>query len=186
MPITPNFSLWSPDDSDDWDLTIDLAAMQVSVDSALNSVPKSASIFGTDAQRLALPRKKGQLFYATDTNIRWRDDGVTWWYHDTGWIALPLRAGWTAPYGGAVYRVTGGLISVEGRLEGTAGAGTAFADVPAPARVTRETVSTTFTVSLTPQVIITQTSGSYLNFSKGGTAISDLRIGGIPPLPVGT
>lgn len=44
MPITPNFSLWSPDDSDDWDLTIDLAAMAISIDASLDdAVPLPAT-----------------------------------------------------------------------------------------------------------------------------------------------
>lgn len=38
MALTPNFDLWSPDDGDDWDLTVDMAAMQNSVDAALSSI----------------------------------------------------------------------------------------------------------------------------------------------------
>ena len=34
MPTTPK-GIWSPDDGDDWDLTIDLAAMAISTDAAI-------------------------------------------------------------------------------------------------------------------------------------------------------
>lgn len=44
MATTANFNLWSPDDGDDWDLTIDLAAMMNSVDLALlNNIAKQAT-----------------------------------------------------------------------------------------------------------------------------------------------
>ena len=72
MPITPNFSLWSPDDSDDWDLTIDLAAMAISIDAAITSA--TTSLIGTDAQRIALasPQKKAGLrWFSSDTGREW-------------------------------------------------------------------------------------------------------------------
>ena len=82
MPITPNFPLWSPDDSDDWDLTIDLAAMQVSVDSALSVIERAPlSLDMTNAERLAIiaPQlRRGLVVYATDTKIEWRYDGSAW------------------------------------------------------------------------------------------------------------
>lgn len=44
MATTANYNLWSPDDGDDWDLTIDLAAMQNSVDTALQAAINSVML----------------------------------------------------------------------------------------------------------------------------------------------
>lgn len=63
MPITPG-GRFSPGDSDEWDLTTDLAAMQVSnetataneIATAVAAIPTPIPVYrtGTDAQRLAL------------------------------------------------------------------------------------------------------------------------------------
>lgn len=41
MPTTPG-GIWTPDDNDDWDLTVDLAAMAVSIDDSVQSYVDSA------------------------------------------------------------------------------------------------------------------------------------------------
>lgn len=72
MPTTP-LGVWTPDDADDWDLTVDLAAMAVSVDTVITDSITSAA--GTNANRLSLVEpllKDGLQFYATDTNTLWR------------------------------------------------------------------------------------------------------------------
>lgn len=40
MPTTPR-GIWTPSDSDDWDLTVDLAAMAVSIDDAITSAAQA-------------------------------------------------------------------------------------------------------------------------------------------------
>lgn len=80
MPTTPG-GRFSPGDSDDWDLTTDLAAMQVSneaasateISAALAAAPQNYRV-GTDAQRLALSGANlysGIMFRTTDTNLTW-------------------------------------------------------------------------------------------------------------------
>lgn len=95
MPITPNFSLWSPDDSDDWDLTIDLAAMQASVDSALVALPGRGAFVGTNDQRLALATpdlRDGITFYATDTKRPWRRVSGAWIDTGTDYVSIATVA----------------------------------------------------------------------------------------------
>lgn len=78
MATTANFNLWSPDDGDDWDLTIDLAAMMNSVDLALlNNISKSA----TTIAGLGSGTTQGQIGLVTNANAI-----VSW--NGTGWVAL--------------------------------------------------------------------------------------------------
>lgn len=50
MPTTPR-GIWTPADSDDWDLTVDLASMALSIDSAISAsvATGSISMFGGSA-----------------------------------------------------------------------------------------------------------------------------------------
>ena len=78
MPTTPN-GVWTPDDSDDWDLVTDLAAMAVSIDNAFGTPP--ASFLGTEAERAALAAPKlrnGVTFRTTDTNITYHRSAGSW------------------------------------------------------------------------------------------------------------
>lgn len=86
MPVTTR-GVWTPADSDDWDLTVDLAAMALSIDSALatnesNAAANSWFGSGTIAQRDALlpPVRK--------TNYVWRDSatGLTFYYNGSAWV----------------------------------------------------------------------------------------------------
>lgn len=87
MPTTPG-GRWSPADSDDWDLTTDLAAMQVSNESASAAEIATAisaqlptRFVGTDSQRTALvaPQlRNGIEFQTTDTNLTWQRRSGTW------------------------------------------------------------------------------------------------------------
>lgn len=42
MPTTPG-GIWTPDDNDDWDLTVDLAATAVSIDDAISAAVSDVS-----------------------------------------------------------------------------------------------------------------------------------------------
>ena len=78
MPTTPN-GVWTPDDSDDWDLVTDLAAMAVSIDNAFGTPP--VSFLGTEAERAALAAPKlrnGVTFRTTDTNITYHRSAGAW------------------------------------------------------------------------------------------------------------
>lgn len=112
MPITPG-GRFSPGDSDDWDLTTDLAAMQVSNESAtataIAAIPAQPQNYriGTNAQRLALTGAalfEGLKFYATDTNRDWFYDGATWLPADPGTYLLRPSS------------VTGGTIATDGTV----------------------------------------------------------------------
>lgn len=96
MPTTLD-GRWSPDDSDDWDLTTDLAAMQVSNMTATNNAITTASRYRTmtNAQRLALSGaslSEGLLVYTTDTRLNHLyTQGA--WQSETAWTTLTLAAG---------------------------------------------------------------------------------------------
>lgn len=74
MPTT-TLGVWTPDDSDDWDLTVDLAATGVSVDSAI--IGAQTARRGLAAGRPAFGQE-GRTYYATDTDILWYDTGAAW------------------------------------------------------------------------------------------------------------
>lgn len=82
MPTTPG-GRWSPGDTDDWDLTTDLAAMQVSNETASANEIQLASNYRvlTNAQRLALPGaqlREGLTVWTSDTRVEWRYTGGVW------------------------------------------------------------------------------------------------------------
>lgn len=82
MPTTPG-GRWSPGDSDEWDLTTDLAAMQVSNETASASEIQTASNYRvmTNGQRLALPSaqlREGLTVWTSDTRTEWRYTGSVW------------------------------------------------------------------------------------------------------------
>ena len=96
MPTTPD-GRWSPNDGDDWDLTTDLAAMQVSnstatstaISTAIAGIPPAPQNYriGTDAQRLALSGAnlfEGLEFRTTDTKRNWLYTNSTWVSNDPG------------------------------------------------------------------------------------------------------
>lgn len=90
MPTTPG-GRWSPDDNDDWDLTVDLAAMQVSNEAATSSeislIPPSASFTGPDSDRINLTPpelRDGISWYSTNTKRRWAREGGQWVSADGG------------------------------------------------------------------------------------------------------
>lgn len=93
MPTTPR-GIWSPSDSDDWDLTVDWAAQSVSIDDAITdavgeavaAVPRDYRI-GTDTARLALTGGdlyEGLRFRTTDTDRDWLYSGSAWLASDPG------------------------------------------------------------------------------------------------------
>lgn len=100
MPITPG-GRFSPGDSDEWDLTTDLAAMQVSnesattaeiassVNAAIAAIPASDyKVVATTANRDSIPgpsRKNGLLVYTQDTNLLHKWTG-------SAWVSKPLTA----------------------------------------------------------------------------------------------
>lgn len=84
MPTTPR-GVWTPDDSDDWDLTTDLAAMAVSIDTAIttvaNLIPLQTRFVGTEADRAALAApnlRNGISFQTTDSNLVWLRQSGAW------------------------------------------------------------------------------------------------------------
>lgn len=84
MPTTPR-GIWTPSDSDDFDIITDMAATAVSVDDAITAamagVPLPARYIGTDAQRLAMTApnlRNGIEFQTTDTNLVWQRSAGIW------------------------------------------------------------------------------------------------------------
>lgn len=131
MPTTPG-GRFSPGDSDDWDLTTDLAAMQVSNESAtttqiataIAAIPATPQNYriGTNAQRLALSGAnlyRGLRFLATDTSIEW-EYTTLWVMTDTPWQTMTLTSSWVnfgTPFGNAQYRLHSGSLELRGSIK---------------------------------------------------------------------
>lgn len=137
MAITSPDNLFSPDAPSPYNLTVDLAAMQTSVQAALNNRPATYRIL-TNAQRLALPGGslfEGLLVWTSDTRVEWRYTNGVWVPGDTLWSALPLSNGWInygSVYGNARYRKINGVVWITGMVKsGTTSAGGVIATLPA-------------------------------------------------------
>ena len=78
MATTANFNLWSPDDGDDWDLTIDLAAMQNSVDLALVGLRSSIGKTAATIAALGSGAFAGQIGWVTSAGAYVVWSGSAW------------------------------------------------------------------------------------------------------------
>lgn len=89
MPITPG-GRYSPNDSDEWDLITDLAAMQVSNETASANDVQNGSNYRvlTNAQRLALSGanlREGMMVWTSDTR-------ATYLYTSGAWVQTDARS----------------------------------------------------------------------------------------------
>lgn len=108
MVTTSPDNLWSPNASDPYNLTTDLAAMQTSVQAALTNRPKTYRTGLTDAQRIALPsgeRFEGLRVRTTDTKADWLYTGGAWVREGALFLATrkgtqSLSSGWNVVGGG--------------------------------------------------------------------------------------
>ncbi|AWY05877.1 hypothetical protein SEA_PLATTE_53 [Microbacterium phage Platte] len=180
MPTTPG-GRFSPGDSDEWDLTTDLAAMQVSNESAsANEISAAVStaiagipspdyrVVATTGARDAIPvanRKKGLLVYTQDTDLLHK-----WTGGPSGtWQSRPLTA---EAWGSVVAAGTGGVTTPVG-----------FSDV-----VVVNFPAGRFTTPpiVTAQTVGTQGSGSvYVGASVTGVTatsfeVRSIRLGAAP------
>lgn len=137
MATTSPDNLYSPDSVNPYNLTVDLAAMQTSVQAALVNRPSNYRIM-TDAQRIALSGAnlfEGLVVWTSDTRREWRYTNTTWVPSDTLWSALPLSNGWVnfgSVYGNARYRKIDGVVWVTGMIKsGTTSPGGIIATLPA-------------------------------------------------------
>lgn len=114
MPTTPG-GRFSPGDTDDWDLTTDLAAMQVSnesatateISAAIAAMPAQPQNYriGTDAQRLAL--SGANLF--TGLRFQTTTNGSFEWLNTTG-----TAAGWRIAPGQLLASFVGPVANTSG------------------------------------------------------------------------
>lgn len=150
MPITPG-GRWSPADSDDWDLTTDLAAMQVSNEAAsateIAAIPKSFRS-GLNSARLALTGTdlvRGMQFQTTDNGgFLWVNNlGTT-----TGWRVAPGQV----------------LASMMGPNAATSGNGTIHG-----------TVASTIVLPLGQQIKVTSRFGQYASAGQNSTVFTTWR-----------
>jgi len=127
MPTTPR-GIWSPNDGDDFDIITDLAAMGVSIDTAIGAVAGTIQFrTGTTANRPAVGAvTKGYLYYATDTNVLWQHNGTAWALFRTGTFQSvhvsaaavgSINSGvWAAPTGIAVSTSVTTAVSCRARI----------------------------------------------------------------------
>lgn len=78
MATTSPDNIWTPDGTDDYDHTIDLATMADSVQAAVSSVRTGANAFKGLLAARPTAGVEGRTYYATDINRGFRDDGTSW------------------------------------------------------------------------------------------------------------
>lgn len=94
MPTTPR-GIVSPNDSDEYDLVTDLAAMGVSIDTAIGAVPSPTRLVGSNGARLAYPAFEGLAWRTTDTRLNWLYTNGQWIRSEPG-TAFAKAAGTVA------------------------------------------------------------------------------------------
>ena len=137
MATTSPDNAWSPDSVDPYKLTVDLAAMQASVQAALVARVKYFS--GSDAARLALAAPylaDGITWKTTDTGITYNREGGVWKPWESKWISYsPSSSSITVGAGTALtrYKYEAGRVRCHFRFKIGAGgniAGTASVALP--------------------------------------------------------
>lgn len=96
MVTTSPDNLWSPNATDPYNLTTDLAAMQTSVQNALTNRPRTYRTDLTDAQRLALSGSElfeGLRVRVTDTKVDWVYTSGSWSREGSGPVAHNTNPG---------------------------------------------------------------------------------------------
>lgn len=145
MATTSPDNIWSPDASNPYQLTTDLAALADSVQDAITGLRGGIAYRAdlTDAQRLALTG--GALFEGlqvrtTDTKIDWLYTGGTWVAWGTSSANVTVESGWTATAGYTPRVVrNGGIVSIFGAVTNAGGGFTSVVTVPAGYRPTANT-----------------------------------------------
>ena len=186
MPTTPK-GIWSPDDGDDWDLTIDLAAMAISTDAAIPGTDNvNQQFYGPAAGRTALTGvKPGDTYQETDAGkLTWRQNTAGLWrvFNTNGPVGLTLTSGWTS-ITPAIFEVRGGVIFFNGRLSATSGAGEIMFTLPSDYAPVAERIEVAFD-AITVKEIIIGTSGAVVLYGKGASSVGDLRTATISPFPI--
>lgn len=130
MPVTPR-GIVSPNDPDNWDLIVDLAAMGSSIDAAIGNSASGRP--GTAAQRTAYTASAPNGFLWQDTDgakLIWRKDGAVWVPAVWRWsgTTAQMTAFTTAPNGFEWFNTTTNSEYV--RFSGV------WASIPAPQLVT--------------------------------------------------
>lgn len=118
MPTTPR-GIWTPDDSDDWDLTVDLAASALSTDAAIGN---SQNALRGLTSAMPPAGQEGRTYYATDTNRSWFDNGTSWISNDAGMYLIRPNA------------ITGGTVAADGTALPSDGANAMTVDLGSLAR----------------------------------------------------
>ena len=186
MPTTPK-GIWSPDDGDDWDLTIDLAAMAISTDAAIPGTDNvNQQFYGPAADRASLTGvKPGDTYQEADAGkLTWRQNTAGLWrvFNTNGPIALTLNSGWTT-LTPAIFEVRGGVIFFNGRLSATSGAGETMFTLPPDYAPAAERIEVAYDATTVKEIII-GTSGNVILFGKGASSVGDLRTATISPFPI--
>lgn len=187
MPTTPK-GIWSPDDGDDWDLTIDLAAMAISTDAAIpgtNNV--NQQFYGPAADRASLTGvKPGDTYQESDSNkMQWEQTAGGLWrvLNSNREIDLTLASGWNSGAQSARFEVRNGYLSFNGRVSGSAGAGEVITTLPVDYRPTRERAMSFFDMT-TIRDLVLGADGALRNHGKGSASVVDLRLATVAPFPI--
>ena len=186
MPTTPK-GIWSPDDGDDWDLTIDLAAMAISTDAAIPGTDNAnQQFYGPAADRASLTGvKPGDTYQESNAGkLTWRQNTAGLWrvFNTNGPVGLTLTSGW-ASLTPARFEVRGGVIFFNGRLSATSGAGETMFTLPSDYAPVAERIEVAYDATTVKEIII-GTNGTVILYGKGASSVGDLRTATISPFPI--
>ena len=124
MATTSPDNLWSPDGYDGWDLTVDLAAMQNSVQTALG-YRAQRRVFSSIGEREAwatAPTTRlthGDVVYVGTTKYEWDSSKIEWVQQSPRTVSLGAGEGWAIQHASAT--VDGPLVHVEFALNRSGG-----------------------------------------------------------------
>jgi len=148
---------------------------------------RNHNFYGPAASRSGISgMKPGDTYQESDGDrVLWEQTSGGSWrvFNSNKEIDLVLASGWNSGAQPARFEIKSGLLSLNGRISGSSGAGPLVATLPVDYRPTRERTLYFFDVGVLKDLII-GADGTIVQFGKGTNSVIDMRLATIAPFPI--
>lgn len=152
-----------------------------------HAAERNHNFYGPAASRSGISgMKSGDTYQESDGDrVLWEQTSGGSWrvFNSNKEIDLVLASGWNSGAQSARFEIKSGLLSFNGRISGSSGAGPLVATLPVDYRPLRERVVHFFDVGVLKDLII-GADGTIVQFGKGANSVTDMRLATIAPFPI--
>lgn len=152
-----------------------------------HAAERNHNFYGPAASRASISgMKSGDTYQESDGDrVLWEQTSGGSWrvFNSNKEIDLVLASGWNSGAQSARFEIKSGLLSFNGRISGSSGAGPLVATLPVDYRPLRERTVDFFDVGVLKDLII-GADGTIVQFNKGANSVTDMRLATIAPFPI--